>query len=854
MGKSVASYEVETTSTAHLTRSAYDRGQHILAGRAEEEKKEQGQFLTTPKVALYMARRIEPLPDQTKLLDPAIGSGVLPCAVIEQAIERGRPRQIKVVGFDTDEELCESAQAMLEEAKKRAAEAGIDVQVELSNSDFVLEHAPNSRPSLFGENGKKNLPSYDAIIANPPYFKLNRDDPQAQAVMGEVEGHTNIYTLFMGLAARLLEGGGHSSFIVPRSFCSGAYFRSFRESFLRRIIPEHVHVFVSREEAFDHDSVLQENIIFSFSKREGEEFDEVEMSTSQGVEDLSEKRNYSWEVPSSLFMGKGQTSIYYRLPSCELDERILAQVDSWEGSFERHGLEVSTGPVVPFRCRDVLTIREDVERGEALPLYWMQNVRPGSLEWPTDRTSKSQGILMVKEAESLLVPSSNYVLIRRFSSKEDRRRLTAAPFLASEYPYDRVGLENHVNYLYRERDPLTEDEARGISALLNCALVDRYFRILNGNTQVNATDLKSLNLPSMEVIREIGKKMGAAEDSDREHIVFDVLRENNSLDDLIPKFTETRFTMGKIQEAQNALEKLGMPAQQQNELAALTLLVLAQISEDDPWSSAEAASLGISEMIDEMGERYDRDYAENTRESVRKNVIHQFVQGAIAERNPDDPTLPTNSPNTHYALTDEVLQVLRQYGSDTWEEALTGFLENQRTLIERYKRKRDRERVPLTVNGEEYRLSPGEHNELQVAIIEDFGPQFAPGASLLYLGDTEDKKLILDEEGFERIGVPVPDHDKLPDVVLYDSTENWLYLIEAVTSRGPISPKRRTEIEDLMLDGADADPIYVSAFLDFSTFGEFMSELAWETEVWVASDPGHMIHFNGDQFMGPHSG
>jgi len=848
----------ESLISDSLCSFAYEEGKKILSERTGEEKKENGQFLTPPKIARYIAQNVAPLPDSGRVLDPAIGSGILPCAVIERAIERGRPRRIELVGYETDNELCQAANRVLRRVKEKAASAGIELTVDISPSDFILEHAPNSNPSLFDEGeGRAQSPKFDAIVANPPYFKLNRSDPQAQAVMGEVEGHTNIYTLFMGLAARLLSKRGRSCFIVPRSFCSGAYFKSFRESFLRQVLPEHFHVFVSRKEAFDQDSVLQENVIFSFTRRrKSDKFESIDLSTSRGVDDLVVGADeHSRTISSSLFIGEGQKSIYYRLPSCELDERILEAVDAWEGSFEEYGLEVSTGPVVAFRSKTLLTDYDDVYESRALPLMWMQNIRPGTVEWPTDRRNKSQGILEKEESEDLLVPSSNYVLIRRFSSKEDRRRLTAAPFLDSGYPYDKVGFENHLNYLYREKEPLTEEEARGLAALLNSALVDRYFRILNGNTQVNATDLESLNLPPMEVVRAIGEELGG-EDSEQsvEDVVFSTLREFGCITEFIPKFTETRFTMGKLLEAQDILRSLGMPEAQQNELASLTLLVLAQIGEEDNWSNAEQPSLGISEMMDEMERLYDRRYAENTRESVRKNVIHQFVQGAIAERNPDDPTLPTNSPATHYALTNEALNTIKTYNTDEWGGSAAKFLEQQGALAEKYRQKREQERVPLCLpSGEEYKLSPGDHNKLQAAIIEEFGPRFAPGAQVLYVGDTANKKLHMDEEGFKKINVAVPDHDKLPDVVLYDSENNWLYFVEAVTSRGPISRKRQMEIENLMLTDTTAEPIYVTAFPNFSKFGQFMNKLAWETEVWIADRPGHMIHFNGDKFIGPHN-
>jgi type II restriction enzyme len=310
--------------------------------------------------------------------------------------------------------------------------------------------------------------------------------------------------------------------------------------------------------------------------------------------------------------------------------------------------------------------------------------------------------------------------------------------------------------------------------------------------------------------------------------------------------------MGKIQEAQDILKTLGLPRPQQNEMAALTLLVLAGLSEDTPWVQARQQSLRIHDMLGEMQTRYGRQYAENTRETIRRQVIHQFVQAGLVLRNPDDPTLPTNSPRTHYALSEPTLDTLRAYRSGDWPEAAKVFLENQRALIETYRQQRDQYKVPLIMEGGvEYHLSPGAHNELQVLVIEEFGPRFAPGAKVLYVGDTANKTLHIDESGFRKLGIPIPSHDKLPDVVLYDEGRNWLYLIEAVTSHGPMSPKRQLELRELLGKGK-ADLIYVTAFPDFNTFKNFLLDIAWETEVWVADRPTHLIHFNGDRFLRPH--
>ncbi len=308
--------------------------------------------------------------------------------------------------------------------------------------------------------------------------------------------------------------------------------------------------------------------------------------------------------------------------------------------------------------------------------------------------------------------------------------------------------------------------------------------------------------------------------------------------------------MSKLTEAQAILMAFQLPIAQQTEMAALTLLALAQLDEDTSWSEAKRHSLRIHDILQEMNSRYGRVYAENTRETVRRQVIHQFEQARIVDRNPDEPGLPTNSPRTHYALSDIAVRTIRQFNTPDWEMALAEFLDAQGSLVAMYERKRLKEMIPLTYQGQDYHLSPGKHNELQVAIIEEFSPRFAPGAKLLYLGDTANKSLLIDEKALQVLNIPLSKHDKMPDVMLFDQNRNWLYLIEAVTSHGPMTPKRRVELGE-MLKSCPAGLIYVSAFPDFATFKTFLSEIAWETEVWLSEMPDHMIHFNGDRFMGP---
>lgn len=309
--------------------------------------------------------------------------------------------------------------------------------------------------------------------------------------------------------------------------------------------------------------------------------------------------------------------------------------------------------------------------------------------------------------------------------------------------------------------------------------------------------------------------------------------------------------MSKIDEARDVLEQMGMPPAQRNDISCFTLLALCNLSEENSWSEASKPSLTIHQMLGFMRDVYGRDYAENTRETVRRQVIHQLEQARVVDRNPDEPNLPTNSPRTHYGLTDEALKVIRLYRKRGWASALEAFRSSHGVLLELYQRRRSMLEIPVrTSTGEEIRLSPGRHNRLQAQVVTEFGPRFAPGSILLYLGDAAKKLLHLDRERLVRLGIPITEHDKLPDVVLYDEGRNWLFLVEAVTSHGPVTPKRFEELE-VTLEGCSANRLYVSAFPDFRQFKQHVENIAWETEVWVAEIPDHLIHFNGDKFLGP---
>jgi type II restriction enzyme len=295
-----------------------------------------------------------------------------------------------------------------------------------------------------------------------------------------------------------------------------------------------------------------------------------------------------------------------------------------------------------------------------------------------------------------------------------------------------------------------------------------------------------------------------------------------------------------------------MPSAQQNEMAALTLLALCGLKPSDTWASAQRRSMTISKGIMAfVSDEYGRAYAPNTRETFRRQVLHQFVQGRIADYNPDDPSLPTNSPKAHYAISETALSVIQTYGTESWKDAVEHFKNIYGSLATAYQTSRLKSGIVVTLpNGGTLTLSPGAHNQLQGLVIEQFAPQFATGAVLLYLGDTADKDLYVAREQLITLGIPVTEHNKLPDIILYLPTRNWLYLIEVVTSHGPMTRKRLVELNH-MLQQCAAGKIFVSAFLSFTEFRKHMRDIAWETEVWIAEAPEHLVHFNGDRFLGP---
>lgn len=308
----------------------------------------------------------------------------------------------------------------------------------------------------------------------------------------------------------------------------------------------------------------------------------------------------------------------------------------------------------------------------------------------------------------------------------------------------------------------------------------------------------------------------------------------------------------RIDQALAILASLNVPREQQNERSALVLLALLGMTPRKSWSAATDPMLGITEMMNMFRDQFGKEYAPNTRETVRRFTVHQFVQIGLVVANPDDPHRPVNSPANRYQVAPAFLKLARTFGSPAWPQSLTAYLATAAALGRLQPRERAMALVPVKLpSGKKVPLTAGGQNELVKKIIEDFCPRFTPGGIVVYLGDTGHKQRHVEAGYLERLGVEIDEHGKMPDVVVQLRDKDWLVLIEAVTSHGPIGIKRHNELKALF-GSARSGLVFVTAFLTRRAMTKYLNEIAWETEVWVAEAPSHIIHFNGERFLGPY--
>lgn len=809
-------------------------------GLAETRRAELGQYLTPPAIARFMASLFSPPPPEVRLLDAGAGVGTLTAAFTENALARpNRPHAIRATLYELDPTLHSYLGATFRACEEACGAARVAFSGAAHQADFIERGVAQLRGDLFGPAPE----TFNRAIMNPPYAKIHSQSPHRKLLREIGVEATNLYAGFLAIVLRLLEPGGELVAITPRSFCNGPYFRPFRQLLLDATALRHIHVFEARDRAFGDDDVLQENVIFQAVK--GGARGSVTVSRAHGTADdtLSSRIVAYGEVISSA-----DRDAVIHIPTNDIDRQVSERAAAFTCSLDELGLRVSTGRVVAFRAANALQSRPGPG---ALPLIHPRHMQQGYVRWPLLDNRKPEALAATRETADLFIPTAYYVLVKRFSSKEERRRVVAAVLDPRRFTDPQVGLENHLNYYHLNGEGLPRVLALGLALFLNSTLVDARFRQFSGHTQVNASDLRMLRYPDRATLERLGQKVGAAWPTQHE---IDTLLEEELLRMSDVHTPDPVQAKRKVEEALAVLRNLGLPRGQLNERSALTLLALLDLQPETPWTAARSRMIGITPIMDFCRDHYGTSYAPNTRETFRRQTMHQFVQAGLVVANPDDPDRPTNSPKWCYQVEPAALRLLRSFGTVEWESNLEKWRGQVDSLAKRYARERQMNRVPvLLAEGVEHYLTPGKHSQLIRAIVEEFAPRFVPAGKVLYVGDTGEKWAFSDPRGFTSVGIRVNEHGKMPDVVIYDETRDWLVLVEAVTSHGPVDAKRRKELAELF---SDARPglVYVTAFLTRADMTKYASEISWETEVWVAEAETHLIHFNGERFLGPHPG
>jgi adenine-specific DNA-methyltransferase len=491
-----------------------------------EERKSKGQYFTPTEVSKFMAGLFsKPTRGSYRLLDPGAGIGALTAAVCERLSHSENPIHIEAVLFENDRDVLPYLRRTMEHCRAELDRAGHALTVIIHDRDFILEAAASNqgRRGLFDE--PVQLEEVDGVIMNPPYFKLSKNSDYAKVMDAIVHGQPNIYALFLAASAQMLSPGGEMVAITPRSFCNGLYFRGFRHWFFDRMALDHIHLFESRTDTFR--DVLQESVITRTHKL-GSSPARITVSTSYGRDVIGSLQTR--ELPAEEVMDSSTGDCVIRVPASDEDSAILGVVESWPDRFSDLGLRVSTGPVVTFRAREFLL--HDLDGTGSAPLLSTFNIKPFETLWPAPHKKHPKAFKVCPESMKLLLPSQNYVLLRRFSAKEEKRRLTASCLIGAAQPGPYVALENHLNYIYHAKRALSLNETFGLAALFNSALLDRYFRTISGNTQVNATELRTMPLPTLKIVAAIGRKIQALASFERkaiEQIVLDSVGVNGSL-------------------------------------------------------------------------------------------------------------------------------------------------------------------------------------------------------------------------------------------------------------------------------------------------------------------------------------
>jgi adenine-specific DNA-methyltransferase len=810
------------------------RGMEISREVERTRKSWLGQFFTPTKIARIIAAQFQEIRGEVYLLDAGAGAGVLTAAFVERILKNPTlVRSCQLTAYEIDPLLHPILEETLRHCCESLAELGIRTAYQLIGDDFLLEGARLlSEPLFAGE-----VYAFTHAILNPPYGKISGTSKLKKSLESGGIDTENLYSAFVWLAMLRLKDGGEMSAITPRSFCNGRYFLPFRKALLSGVVLKNIHIFESRKDAFAEDGVLQENIIFHAHKTRA--MPDTVTVTSHGGYSTGEEATVR-VIPYPEVVNPNDSQYYIHITPDGIEHALKDQMESFPAALGDLDLQVSTGPVVDFRVKSAL--RERLARG-TVPLLYPEALKLGKVVWPPAKSRKPIAIERNADTEKWLNPPGWYVLTKRFSSKEEKKRVLAG--VCSPLDFQKIGFENHLNYFHRNGKGMERHLAEGLAAFLNSTLFDRYFRQFSGHTQVNATDLRKILYPKKEDLLELGKRIngGVLTQSEIDRLIKEVLP-------IMPKTRKAFEATDKVNEALIILKEIAAPREQQNERSALCLLALGDIRPDTDWSEAGQPLRRITDMMNWFSLHYGKTYAPNTRETVRRQTMHQFVQMGLVIENPDNPKRPINSPQWCYQLSESGVELISSYRSKNWEKARSRYLSQTKNILR--ERRRRLPSIPVALpDGKEIQLSAGGQNELLKDVVEKFCTRYTPGGVVLYVGDAGEKFVVNEEKEFQKLGIRIEPHGKMPDLVIHFKKKGWLVLVEAVTSHGPIDLKRHNELKDLF-GKSGKGLVFVTAFPSRAEMVKYLGKISWETEVWLADSPDHLIHFNGERFLGPY--
>ncbi len=461
-----------------------------------DQRGQLGQFMTPPPVARLMASMFNDLTGDIHLLDAGAGVGSLTASLVEEANRRKqRPDSITVNAYELEPLLIEYLDQSHGLCKQTCQHSNLPFSGKVFVGDFIEAASNLLQGDLFSQ---RIQPRFNRAILNPPYHKINSDSKTRKLLRSVGIETSNLYTAFVALAIQLLEDGGELVAITPRSFCNGPYFKPFRELLLKTMTLRHIHIFHARNKAFKGDDVLQENIILHAIK--AKTTDHVLISSSTCANDPNIERHWSEQ---SEVVNPDDPNLFIHIPTKKAEDNTALRVRVLPDSLENLAIQVSTGRVVDFRAKEYLKMNPCKTTA---PLIYPTHFEDGFVNWPKPDSRKANAITVNAATAGLFVKRGVYVLVKRFSSKEERRRVVAAIYDPQRIDAERVGFENHLNYFHINGSGLAKNVAKGLALFLNSTMVDQYFRQFSGHTQVNATDLRSLHYPSIEQLKRLGNR------------------------------------------------------------------------------------------------------------------------------------------------------------------------------------------------------------------------------------------------------------------------------------------------------------------------------------------------------------